>query len=230
MGEETEGQTGTAIVASEGVPTVSVPAGTEELAPGISRFGRRRLTKIAKSLRRLPQDPRYREAKASLSLDLNARKLKGGREAFIGYARAAAKDNAIIEQFVLVWDYLPARDRKIVALDSVCDASGVGRKVVLGAVAAEACSQGNDLANMIMGNGIPEVARAAVRNASRVKGFKDREMLLTARGLMPINKGETFVNNVMQSQVMRMPDGAPSFEDDILEVSAENEILPESTP
>ena len=184
---------------------------------------RKSLRRIVRVMRKRISSPRYSGPRYKVNLEAFARYIDGGKEAFVEYLRAAMKEDNDEQArlFVSVWEHLTKFEQRKTSLDLIAETCSIPSHRFAGIVAGRCSIFGNAIAIATIASHMGDVATAAV-NSAKVKGpkgFKDRELIFTSRGLMPMPKGTQI--NIQQTQFNNAPDdpGLPGFEDDILDVT-----------
>lgn len=155
---------------------------------------------------------------------------------YIDYLRRAFYEGATeLEPFFAAYDKLSRKDKEAKAPEEICDESNVPAKLIFGHVAAQLWELGYAQANMMLAVNHPKIVKRAVDEAQKAKGFRDRENLLKAGGVIPIPKNNSihfsFHKHVKQADGERTPQTVdlPSFEQDMNEVE-DAEDFPQLPP
>jgi len=146
-----------------------------------------------------------------------ARFLPGGKAGLVELARLS--DDERVQAVVADYDSLDKCRRQNTRLEVLCEGHGIAAREFLGAVVSAAFDYSTDLSRLIAALAQPRVVTAAVRNAVRQPGFRDREMLLQSSGFAPTPKGisiqTTAVAGAKASAADEKATGLPSFAETI---------------
>lgn len=155
-------------------------------------------------------------------------KAEGGLEQVIEALRASDEEEAIA--FIAKYDDLSDSDRARVSIEEISVAAGVRTIDLLGVATKALFQQSQTVAAIITATGHEEVVKKSIQMALQDKGIRDREMIHTATGFLPVPKGTVILNQKTQianfggksgeegDDVPDAPesDDLPSMDDDIL--------------
>lgn len=156
-------------------------------------------------------------------------------ENYIRYLKRAYDQGAQgIEDFLKAYDELPKFERLRMSPEQICEQSGVPQKVIFGVIAGQLWEIGYQQADMMLALKHPSIVAQAIKQAMKPGGFKDREALLKANGVIPIPKNNSihFHKHVSGGAAARgdsaeaPPAILPSFEDD-MDGLGESDDLPQ---
>lgn len=144
-----------------------------------------------------------------------ARRLDGGKLQFMELARLSGAE--IVKAVVAEWDTYSTTKRECTSLDQLCDRVGVPASDFLAQVVKSAFLVNTDLSNVLLATAQPRIVAKAIKTALLQKGFKDREMLLQATGLVPKGGGIHVSANAQaiagaKAAAGAIGSGLPSFE------------------
>ena len=109
--------------------------------------------------------------------------------------------------FLETWDRCNETDRRLVRVEDVAFASGVGSLRLAEISQTALFLYGQMQTNMLMAAHLPAVVEKSLKLAKTTKGVFDREMMLKAGKILPIAKGAqiAFVNNNNAEQQEKEP-------------------------
>ena len=142
-------------------------------------------------------------------------------EKYIQFVRRAYDQGAQgIDEFLAHYDNLSSRDQMHSTPEAICEASGVPQKVLFGVIMGQLWELAYVKADMVLALNHPKIVERAVKEALKPGGFKDRENLLKAGGVVPIPKNNSVhfhkhVSGNAPKEVAQSPAVLPSFEDDM---------------
>lgn len=136
--------------------------------------------KIAGSITRVPE-------RLDGSIAYASRFLKGGKRALMELARISERED--VKGVVKHWDDLSERKRRDAKIEEICESLEVSPSDFLAEVVKAAFECNTDIGKLVAAVEHPRVVQAAIRNALKPKGTKDREMLMQASGLLPTGRG-----------------------------------------
>lgn len=142
-------------------------------------------------------------------------------EKYIHFVRRAYEQGAQgIEEFLTCYDALPSREQMLTTPEAVCEKSGVPQKILFGVIMGQLWELAYVKADMVLALNHPKIVERAVKEALKPGGYKDRENLLKANGVVPIPKNNSVhfhkhVSAPSHKEVAPAPAVLPSFEDDM---------------
>jgi hypothetical protein len=126
------------------------------------------------------------------TLSLAIRRMRGGREQFVGFLTLAAEaGDEDAKKFVQVFSELNAHDQREVTLDVVCITAGVSRVGLLKSVVEIGFENQVDVGKLVEVSTLPSLVDRAIESAMRLDsttGQRDRMAILQHHGLMPAPK------------------------------------------
>lgn len=133
---------------------------------------------------------------------------------------ARLSDAEMVKAVVAEWDGYSQTRREYTSLDQLCDRVGVAPADFLSHVVKSAFLANTDLSNILLATAQPRIVAKAIKNALLQKGFKDREMLLQASGIVPKGGGIHVSANAQaiagaKAAAGSVGSGLPSFEDEM---------------
>lgn len=143
---------------------------------------------------------------------------------YITYVRRAYDQGAPgIKEFLDEYDKLPRKARDTTTPEELCEISKVPQKILFGTIAGQLWEVGYQQADMLLALKHPQIVARAIKESLKPGGFKDRENLLKANGIIPIPKNNSihFHKHVSGGAAARGDSDAPppavlpSFEDDL---------------
>jgi len=149
-----------------------------------------------------------------------ASRLPGGKHTFMEYARLCESER--IKVLVGHWDSLSDYDQRRASLEDLCEVCGVEPHELVGAVASAGYRWNADVSTLIAAVAHPQVTQACVERALQADGFRDREMLFKASGILPTPAASSIhiLNTAAAKTTTTGADsGLPSFEEDVLTFS-----------
>lgn len=127
-----------------------------------------------------------------------------------------------IEDFISTYDKMPQRERRLATPEEICTQSRTPQKIIFGVICGQLWELSYNHGDMILAINHPKIVAKAVKEALKPNGWRDREHLLKAGGVIPIPKTNSvhFHKHVSggQAHVASSPAVLPSFEDDMAEV------------
>lgn len=170
------------------------------------------------------------------SLALAIRYIDGGRIRFIEYMQLAMLNGLpnATKWWTAYADLLPGQ-RITCSYDDVCAASGVRPSELMAEMVTTAMEQAIDVGNLVAASVHPAIVHQAGKSAKRIGGqhaeigFKDRMLMLQARGFAPTPKGVN-VNvhasaNAQAAAVAAADPSVPSFADDLAALTPAREAV-----
>jgi hypothetical protein len=147
----------------------------------------------------------------------------GGIEHCITALRAHDDDDARL--FVGVWDRCTAQDRKVLTLEEMAHAAGIGSLRLAEVTQTALFLYGNMQTQMMMAAGLPKIVAVSIKQAKTAKGLADREWMLKAGKILPIPKGAQIAiqNNVSEAKEITQLEGGHEWkypEDRLKEIVA----------
>lgn len=126
----------------------------------------------------------------------------------------------MVKTVVAEWDTYSQTKREYTSLDQLCDRVGVPPADFLSHVVKSAFLANTDLSNILLATAQPRILAKSIKNALLQKGFKDREMLLQATGLVPKGGGIHVSANAQaiagaKAAAGALGSGLPSFESEM---------------
>ncbi len=144
-----------------------------------------------------------------------ASRVRGGKASFMEIARLCEDES--IKALVWRWDSLSYYDQRRVPLEDLCEVCGVQPHKLVGEVASAGFRLGHDISTLIAAIAHPKVMKACVDRALQADGFRDREMLFKASGVLPTPAGPSI--NIVNSAAARFTTTGGSSEEDTLTLS-----------
>ena len=111
----------------------------------------------------------------------------GGIAHCITALRSHDDDDA--RDFLEMWDVCSATDRKVLAIEEIAHAAGIGSLRLAEVTQTALFLYGNMQTQMMMAAGLPQIVAQSIKQAKRPKGLADREWMLKAGKILPVPKG-----------------------------------------
>lgn len=135
-------------------------------------------------------------------------KAEGGLEQVIEALRASDEEEAVA--FIAQLDDLSDSDRNRVSLEEIATAAGIRTIDLLGTATKALFQQSQTVAAIITATGHEGVVKKSLQMALQDKGVRDREMIHTATGFLPVPKGTVILNQ--KTQIANFGDGGKDDE------------------
>jgi hypothetical protein len=137
---------------------------------------------------------------------------EGGLSQVINSLRGYDEEDA--QNFIEKYDSISATDRSRVSIEEIAIAGGVEPLDLLAAATKALVIENQTVAAIIATTSHPKVVKKTISAALQDGGHRDREMIHTALGFLPTQKGSTFITN--RIQVANFKDGPQSAPDENL--------------
>jgi hypothetical protein len=150
---------------------------------------------------------------------------------YIQYVRRAYDQGAQgIKELLDEHAKLSGKERSSTTPEELCARSGVPEKILFGTIAGQLWELGYQQADMMLAMKHPEIVARAIKESLKPSGYKDRENLLKANGIIPIPKNNSihFHKHVSGGAAARgdsaeaPPAVLPSFEDDLSQLDEDD--------
>ena len=124
----------------------------------------------------------------------------GGIDHCVTALRAHDDDDARL--FLGVLDRCTVQDRKVLTVEELAHAAGVGSLRLAEVLQTALFLYGNMQTQMMMAAGLPKIVAVSIKQAKTAKGLADREWMLKAGKILPIPKGAQIAiqNNVSEAK------------------------------
>jgi hypothetical protein len=158
------------------------------------------------------------------ALSLAIAYLDGGRDRFVEYVAAAARErHDPARRWLAAYLDLTDYERQIVSFDDLCVVAGIQPSKLMAVVVDTVMTLGYHAGNVVAAHLHPAVVQATYRSAIRLDGEhaqiaqEDRKLALQHAGFVPIPKGATIhVSANAQAAAATLRDGSvPTFRDDL---------------
>ena len=112
--------------------------------------------------------------------------------------------------------------------EEICDESGTPARIIIQHIAGQLWDMAYSESGMLMALNHVAIVRASVKEAKKPGGFRDREALLKANGVLPIPKTQSVhfhqhltAGKTIEGEVVAAPGVLPDFEDDLQEMGGD---------
>jgi hypothetical protein len=124
----------------------------------------------------------------------------GGVEHCITTLRAHDDDDA--RAFIAMWDDCTMMDRKMLTIEEIAHAAGIGSLRLVEVIQTALFLYGNMQTQMMMAAGLPKIVAMSIKQARKPRGLADREWMLKAGKILPIPKGSQIAiqNNLVEGR------------------------------
>lgn len=149
-----------------------------------------------------------------------------------------AFDEEDAQAFVEKYDSLSKTDRARVTISEICVAAGIRPIDLLGTATKAVFQYSQTASSLISSSHHPKITQKTINMAMEDGGWRDREMIHTAQGYLPLPKGATIIGRLTQvanfgdSEKPGEPadpdtEDLPNMDDDILGLDQfERKMLP----
>ncbi len=158
-------------------------------------------------------------------LALALRHVEGGRQTFVGLLdQAALNQDPDAKNFMFVFNELTVIQQDRVALEDVCEASGLSPDGAMAIVVSTAMRMNADVGDLVAAVTHPSIVRAAAKSAKRIGGAhaaiaqKDRELLFQHHRFVPSKAPGVSVNvkaNAQAGAVAASQPSVPTFRESL---------------
>lgn len=123
---------------------------------------------------------------------------------YIEYVDLAARNgDKDMLRFVAVWQGLPAKDRRAVTPEQLCEMSQIKPGELVGAVCQAIWDAKSAEGSMVSAIAHPEVLKRTAASAGKQANYKDRELFFRVTGSLPDKKGTSvIIQNNPQTAVL----------------------------
>lgn len=158
--------------------------------------------------------------------------VQGGIGAVIEALRFHDDEDA--KAFVDCYDELGDTDRKLIPLEAVAFAAGIGSLRLAECAQTALFLHGQLRTKLLLASGIPAIVEKSIKIAKTTKGLADREWMLKAGGVLPVPKGaQIAIQNVYgdkEEKGLSAPAAWKSSEERLREFQTMTEAEPRRLP
>jgi hypothetical protein len=119
-----------------------------------------------------------------------------------------------IIKFLRIYDVATNTDQECVPWEAWAIKAGLDIHNLLGSIVIALRQHSVNLVKVLAITGHPATTRARIKNALTPRGYKDRDAIDTALGLLPQQKGTTFIGKIFAGTATPEEEKAPSRPDE----------------